>query len=417
MHLHRALNAARKEKGQLLILVALVLPLLLLFAGFAIDFGFGFLTRAELAKAADAASLAVVLNLGQGQTQAEAIGQSEFNLNYNASSPLNAQAPSVQFTPVTVNGESGIDVTATATIKTFFIRLAGFRTLTVSNFSQAVRPPVILSLVLDKSGSMKLNGGAAALPGSVTDFLGYFIQGSDQLGEVSFSSIPTVDVAINTNFQTPITNSVNGMAFGGGTFATGGLQDGYNEVTGVASPPANSVEVVVFFTDGWANAIQSTVGGNPEDFGGCAPEEFEPPLQWCNGVSCWNGNTGVGSGTVVNSINQGVTCDGVNSFTPTDTAELGAGPVSLSINNIADEADYRTVQLANTMRAAGITVYSIGLGNVINQTYLQEVANDPASPVYNANEPSGLAVFAPTSSDLDSAFQTVASKILLRLTQ
>jgi hypothetical protein len=69
------------------------------------------------------------------------------------------------------------------------------------------------------------------------------------------------------------------------------------------------------------------------------------------------------------------------------------------------------------MRASGITVYSIGLGDKINTTYLQELANDPASPLYNASEPSGLAEFAPTASDLDTAFQTIASKILLRLTQ
>ena len=69
------------------------------------------------------------------------------------------------------------------------------------------------------------------------------------------------------------------------------------------------------------------------------------------------------------------------------------------------------------MRTQGITVYSIGLGDKIDTTYLQELANDPASPQYNASEPSGLAEFAPTASGLDTAFQTIASKILLRLTQ
>jgi hypothetical protein len=115
-------------------------------------------------------------------------------------------------------------------------------------------------------------------------------------------------------------------------------------------------------------------------------------------------------------VNTAVTCDGVSNFTATDTAEILTNPAKLTITNIADEADYRAVQYANTMRAAGITVYSIGLGDKINTTYLQELANDPASPDYNANEPSGIATFAPTASDLDTAFQTIASKILLRLT-
>ncbi len=77
---------------------------------------------------------------------------------------------------------------------------------------------------------------------------------------------------------------------------------------------------------------------------------------------------------------------------------------------------YRTVQLANQMRTQGTTIYSIGLGDKINTDYLLKVANDPASPQYDSGEPSGIAAFAPTASDLDTAFQTIASKILLRLT-
>ena len=204
------------------------------------------------------------------------------------------------------------------------------------------------------------------------------------------------------------------MQFAGATFAQGGLLDAQTEVTGVSNPPANAVQVVVFFTDGWANSIQTTVAGSQVNFGGCAPAEFA--VGWCNGVSCWNAANGRSiGGTVVSSPDTAVTCDGVSTFTATDTAEL-TNPASLTINNIAAEADYRAIQLANTMRSQGITVYSIGLGDKINTTYLQELANDPASPDYNPSEPSGLAEFAPTASDLDTAFQTVASKILLRLT-
>jgi Flp pilus assembly protein TadG len=416
VHLNRGQNATGKESGQVLVLFALWLPLLLLFVGLGIDFGFAFLTKAQLGKAADAAALAAMRNLGRGETEASAIGQAEFALNYNAHSILNASAPSMSITYSTDSyGEPIVNVVDTAQIRTFFIGIAGFNTLNVAAASQATRPPIILSLVLDKSGSMSLNGGSTALPPSVDDFLGYFIEGTDQLGEISFSSIATQDVAITKTFQTPIANTVNRMAFGGATFAQGGLLDAQTEVTGVLNPAPNAVQVVVFFTDGWANSIQIPVGANQVDFGGCAPAELA--VGWCNGVSCWNASNGSSlGGTVVSSPNTAVTCDGVSKFTPTDTAEIPSNPASLTINNLADEADYRAVQLANTMRAQGITVYSIGLGDKINETYLQELANDPASPEYDASEPSGIAAFAPTASDLDSAFQTIASKILLRLT-
>jgi hypothetical protein len=394
---------------------AFFLPVLLLFVGLGIDFGFGLLTKNRLAKAADAASLAVMLNLGQGDSQARAIGQSVFALNINTGSKLYVSPPIPNININHSGTEPVVDVSATATIRTFFIGLAGFHTLNVGGHSQATRPPVILSLVLDKSGSMKLNGGSTALPPSVTTFLGYFIEGTDQLGEVSFSTIATPDVAISKTFHTPINNFVNGMPFGGATFAQGGLLDAQGQVTGVSSPPPNAVQVVVFFTDGWANTVSDTLGGSLVNFGGCAPAEFD--VGWCGAISCMNPTTGSQiSSTAVSSTTTAAKCNGVGTFTAQDTVDL-TNPASLTIQNIATEADYRAIQLANTMRTQGITVYSIGLGDKINTTYLQELANDPASPVYNPNEPSGLAEFAPTSSDLNTAFQTVAAKILLRLTQ
>jgi hypothetical protein len=57
------------------------------------------------------------------------------------------------------------------------------------------------------------------------------------------------------------------------------------------------------------------------------------------------------------------------------------------------------------------------LGDKINQAYLQDVANDPAAATYNSNQPQGEAVFAPSSTQLDAVFQTIASKVLLRLSQ
>ena len=401
MDLKRGRNATGKESGQILVLFALLLPLLLTFVGLGIDFGFAFLTKAELSKASDAVALEVMRNLGRGETEATAIGNSVFTLNYNAASPLNASTPSASITYSSdAYGDPIVNVTDTATIHTFFIRVAGFSTLTVNSSSQAIRPPVLLSLVLDKSGSMNDNGGATALAPSVQDFLGYFIEGTDRLGEISFSSIATQDVAISQTFHTPIQNSLNRMTFGGATFAQGGLLDAQSQVTGVSNPPPQAVQVVVFFTDGWANTNNDNLAscGNV-NYGGCSP--VEQSVGWCSGVSYLSPTNG-----------NSVSCS-ARTFPVQDPGLSNA----MNISDISTDAKYRAVQLANTMRAQGITVYSIGLGDKIDETYLQELANDPASPEYDANEPSGLAEFAPSASDLDTAFQTIASKIVLRLTQ
>ena len=83
---------------------------------------------------------------------------------------------------------------------------------------------------------------------------------------------------------------------------------------------------------------------------------------------------------------------------------------------------YRAIQVAKNMQSQGIFVYSIGLGTAItNQPtavdFLRQAANDPASSTFNPNAPIGMAVFAPDTSTLTSVFQTIASKILLRITQ
>ena len=256
MHLIRGLKATRKESGQVLVFFALWLPVILLFVGFAVDFGFGYLTKLRLAKAADAAALKVMLFYGKGQTSAIAIGQSVFSTNITTNSNLPyVTTPSASISFNTAGAEPVVNVVATAQIKTFFIWLAGIPTLSVSDTSQATRPPVIISLVLDRSGSMVANGGSTALPPAVDAFIVYFIPGTDQIGQVSFSTLATNDVPVTTNFVSPVNSSMSSMAFTGATYAQAGLADAQSQITGVASPPVGTQMVVVFFTDGWAKSI------------------------------------------------------------------------------------------------------------------------------------------------------------------
>ena len=87
--------------------------------------------------------------------------------------------------------------------------------------------------------------------------------------------------------------------------------------------------------------------------------------------------------------------------------------------DISEDATYRTEQLASVMRNStnNITIYSIGLGDKINEAYLLDLANDPAAATYNSSQPQGEAIFAPDASQLNAVFQTIASKVLLRLSQ
>ena len=193
------------ERGQIVVLLAVSLTLVLLFLAFAIDVGFAYATKAKLSKSVDAACLTAMRNLAQGQAKAGALAVNSFNGNYELSA-LDANTPTVNVSFSTdANGNTLVNVSATATIRTFFMRLLPqFQTFSVSDSAQATRGKLVMTLVLDRSGSETSDGGSAAIPPAVTSFVNDFSNGTDEVAMVSFASKATIDVAINYNFITPI---------------------------------------------------------------------------------------------------------------------------------------------------------------------------------------------------------------------
>jgi Flp pilus assembly protein TadG len=399
-------NRRRSHKaGQIYLLFAFFLPVLIVFVGLALDFGFAYVTKTTLSKAVDSAALAGMRSLNQGQNEATKIATAAFNTNYASTPAPNANPPvfSITFT-TNATANQVVNATATATINTFFLGvLSGYHTLTVSSTAQATRPQLIMSLILDRSGSMTLNGGAQALPPAVTNFLTYFDNATDEVADVSFASLASVDVSIRTNFTTPITDAVNQMVFNGATYSQAALLSGQTQINSIpVAAGQNVIKVAVFFTDGWANTINNTVNCPPNtnlNFGGCSPPEQS--AGWCNGISFMSPTTG-------NTVN----C-GAQNF----PSQVTGTTLTINETNVANDALYRAVTVAQSMQNQGIVIYSIGLGDKISEAFLQQVANDPASSTYNSNLPTGEAVFAPTAADLQSVFQTIAAEILLRLSQ
>jgi Flp pilus assembly protein TadG len=428
----------RSERGQILTLLAILIPLLIVFVGLAIDFGLAYVTKTTLSKSVDAASLAAMRDLSQGETAATAAAQSAFTANYQ-SVPGLGTTPTPTITWFTsspcLSGNTCVTISATATINTYFLRAlsilpgvgSSFNSSTITISATAQRNPLVMSLVLDKSGSMTKNGGSGALPTAVQNFISGFDESVDNIAEISFSSVDSVDVPMTTTFMSPINAEMEKIAFGGGTFAQAGLQDGFNQILSVAPSP-NIVRVAVFFTDGWANTnglvtnstsstastthdvlnctgSKSKPSNTPMNYGGCSP--VEESIGWCSGVSFMDPTSG-------NTTN----CANATTFTAMD----GGGSESLTETNITNDATYRTEQLAEVMRNStnNITIYSIGLGDNINVAYLQNLAND--SGVADKSEPEGSEVNASCASvtncpELTALFQTIESKILLRLSQ
>ena len=424
----------RRDCGQVLVLFVLLMVVLILFVGLGIDLGFSYITRAELSKSVDAAALMGAKSLSQGRDAAEAVAYSTFDLNYGVSS-RDAEAPHVDVQPFTdANNNEVVHVTATVNINTFFIRvLPHWSTLAVAADAEATRANVIMTLVLDTSGSMDPSrgpggtgtgsGGGQYLPGAVTTFINNFDDTHDQAAVVSFATIPKniffggspARPQPTQPFRNAIVTDVNAFTWDGYTFSQGGLANAL-VIENNATIPVNEsvVKVVVFCTDGLANIIQGTFDCPPStilNFGGKDSCDGGPGVNFCDSIT--------GKLLCSNVVDGAVPpcCPGAtNGFFSAATGIMEP----FACTDVTAEARFRAVQVARQMRDAGIIVYSIGVGTGIDLNFLQQVANDPAlagTLGYRPTQRDGQAVVANDVSQLGIVFQQIADKILFRLTK
>ncbi|MCS7048283.1 MAG: VWA domain-containing protein [Verrucomicrobiae bacterium] len=416
------LSVSRRRDGQTLPMTVLMVIVLFMFVGLGIDVTFAYITRAALSKAVDAACLGGIRSLHLGQPAALQVARSTFDMNYADSKVAGRQTAPPTVTPVfstSPNGNVQLTVTASVPIQTFFLRVIPmWRTFTVSVSAQATRARVALSLILDRSGSMVGNGGAAALPGAVATFIDQFDESIDRAGMVSFASHATMDFnPIQSPFKTAIKNAANTMQFVGATFSPGGMTNAMQQLYAVpVTPTEDVVRVCVFFTDGWANTIQARINcPDPRvyNIGGNAPTEgtYIAFVNPANGTILCGGH-GATPDTPVNPTGCGCTAT-------TFRSEIDGTQKAFTRRNLSTEAEYQCIRMADRMRQDGIIVYALGLGSEtsINRNFLRRLANDPSTPGHVPTFYDGEALFAPTAAQLQQVFEALANKIILRLTQ
>ncbi len=420
----------RREHGQTLIMFVLMLVVMLGFVGLGVDLGFAYITKARLSKAVDSACLNGMRNFWRGTTQASLIASNTFALNYGTSG-RDVAPPSLAISFVTSNNNTVLNVQASVVINTFFIGVlpaiggTSWKTLTVGESAQATRTKVIMSLALDRSGSMAPapNGtshGGSYLPLAVTTFVNYFSDTIDEASMASFASTATLDIPMQQPFISAVSTAASNLNWCGGTYSVGGMTNALIQETGVTIP-ANEValQVVVFFTDGLANMIQQTLNcPTPTlwNFGGQdAPNtgvDFWIPATTT--TSCPDQNNGCSVSDGGNPSGCSPTC----SATQFHSNQYNAME-SFTRANVTAEAQYQCIQIANTMRNNNILVYSIGLSanTDVDMNFLSQVANATNSPAYDQTKPTGLALLATDPSQLQAYFTQIANDILFRLTQ
>ncbi|MBC7501665.1 MAG: VWA domain-containing protein, partial [Herminiimonas sp.] len=147
------------QSGQVIVIFALFLFVLVAAIGLAIDSGMGYLSKAKLNSAVDAAAIAAARAAIKGDTQAEQTASAteaareffavNYPANYLQSTPV-LDSTSVAY----ANGKITIDVAATATLPTSFMRVANVNQLVIRAGAETVRKDLDLAFVIDTSGSM-----------------------------------------------------------------------------------------------------------------------------------------------------------------------------------------------------------------------------------------------------------------------
>lgn len=305
-------------------------------------------------------------------------------------------------------------------------------------------------LVLDRSGSMNTGNVCATMRNAARAFVSRFANGSDTLGLITFMGSAHVDYNPNLNFQPDLTTTLGSINCGGATGTAQALSLALSQYKDGHFPNAGALNIVLLFTDGQPtavaaefkiinpNCITTSDNGMLNGYITNAPVPIgmydatgEPltaiddplPPQISDASGCAFQDTADYGGDAPAYVPQdtNVIPDKDSSGNATTGYWTNSGQqITMWDPSSIQAASFNTADnAAHSIRDAKIQIYVIGESGGINATateLLQRVANVPQSTSYNASQPVGYYVYAPTGRQLASAFNTIALQIL-RLTQ
>ncbi len=386
------------ERGATIALVAVGMVVFIAGAAMAIDPARAYVTKAQLARAVDAAALAGArtLRLGQAEAQKRALALAAAN---NVVDGQGGIAVSVGF-GTNANGEQTVAVSATQTMPTLLMRMLGPTDIDIASQAVAAVPPVDMVLVLDQSGSLGSMNAFDDLQRAAKSFVANFDDNLDQVGLVSFNVRAADRFMIDYSFTSPIHNQIDNMNSVGYTNTGEGLRLAHVQMQSPAVRQ-RSAKVVVFFTDGRPTASRDIFNG----------QDRVMAVPWGGSsriVGYWDdpGRLPLDRSTSVDGCNNVTTCFGV-----------WTEPI-LRAKTLQDGVDH-----ADAIRADGIYIYTIALGNPAatdplqtpDLAYLQGLANEDG--MTDGSQPQGKSYFAPSAAQLQAVFDQLAADLLARLAQ
>ena len=197
---------ARADQGNIAVMFAFAALPILAAVGAAIDYSRVNNARTSLQAALDSTALMVSKDLADKkivESEIDAKAKSYFAALYTGKiGTVSSSEIHATYTPMNSKGISNVLVTGSGTMRTDFIRVAGFPDLKYGSSSTSAwgNTRMRVAMVLDNTGSMDDNGKMEAMQAAAKDMIETLSTYNKQTGDVYISIIPfTKDVNVGTS--------------------------------------------------------------------------------------------------------------------------------------------------------------------------------------------------------------------------
>jgi Flp pilus assembly protein TadG len=460
----------RNTRGQVLVLVALVMFMLVGIASLALDIGRAYGVKARLNAAVDAASYEATRAITQGSDlttmsqKATDVATAFFNANYPSTGYLGATPNAPTVTPVhdPVTGLWTVTVQATANMPTILAGVVGWPQLNVGAVSASQRRSLDMVLVLDTSYSLHLVFDQVKQRSE--EYVDMFSEMDDRVGVVAFSTGAQPIVSIcgvvnppryvpqspptgltcargfvkgSVSPQSGVKGAIDTLSVNLTTNSEEGMKKALDQLNSLDAGWRSSTRVIVFFSDGAPNTFSSRItltGGGTKDgnlysqigAGEKAQTIFDPDLvnDTIRTDNTYNIRAPLTtSGTDLSGAVALASYNNKRSFLRGNSDEDVQCDANKAARNMAEN-------VANMARSQGIIVFTLGLGEQLDVDHLEELncgfssavenganilkrmANTKDSDTHNPSQPTGIYCEAKTIDDLKPCYAKIASAIL-----
>lgn len=190
---------SRNRSGGVLITFGLILLPMMTAIGVAVDYARALSVKSQMGNAIDAAALAVGSSVNADDAAATAQAQAYFDANFPP------DTPGVSVNIAVATNENKISITATGSVETTFLKIAGYNDISVHSFTEVTRKQkkIELVMVLDNTGSMGWDSKLTGLKSAANTLLDTLFDGA-QNDDVKMGLVP---FAAGVNIGTENLNS------------------------------------------------------------------------------------------------------------------------------------------------------------------------------------------------------------------